>query len=118
MPEETMYDRILRCCAEKGLTPGAVCNAIGVRRGMITELKTGRTKELAASNVYKFAKYLNVSCDYLITGHDFNFDMDSEERTLINCWKRATDDERENVAFILRNYGMPLPQDDVVVEVS
>lgn len=32
----------------------------------------------------------------------------AEELVLVNCWRQASYDEKETIAFILRNYGMTL----------
>ena len=31
------------------------------------------------------------------------------EKRLIECWRMANDDEKEDVAFVLRRYKMPFP---------
>ena len=36
--------------------------------------------------------------------------LTDEERMLIYCWRQATPEIRENVAFALRSYGMPKPK--------
>ncbi len=36
--------------------------------------------------------------------------MTSEEVELLRCWREATDTERENIAFLLREHNMPKPK--------
>ena len=53
------------------------------------------------------ADALNVSELWLL-GYEVNEGLTREELRLVSAWRLATDDERENVAFILRNRGMTL----------
>lgn len=104
-----MYERIELRCKELGIRPGTVCDRIGIRRAFMTEIKTGRTKNLSCEKVALIARELNVSCDWLITGEDFHPSITAFERSLISAWNQASDSERENVAFLLRNYGLAMP---------
>lgn len=61
-----MYERILALCNEKGIKPGRICTDTGLSRGMMTDLKMGRTKELSAKNTRIIADYLGVTTDYLL----------------------------------------------------
>lgn len=62
----SMYDRILALCEERGIKPGRVCADTGLSRGMMSDLKMGRTKELSAKNTKVIADYFGVSTDYLL----------------------------------------------------
>lgn len=61
-----MYERIVALCDAKGIKPGRVCADTGLSRGMMTDLKMGRTKELSAKNTKIIADYFGVSTDYLL----------------------------------------------------
>ena len=61
-----MYEKIQLLCAKKGIKPGRVCADTGLSRGMMTDLKMGRTKELSAKNAKIIADYFNVSVGYLL----------------------------------------------------
>lgn len=65
-----MYDRIAELCKAKGITPSAMCDAIGIRRAFMSELKSGRTKKLSAEKTAMIAEYLGTTSDYLITGEE------------------------------------------------
>lgn len=106
----SMYERIVNRCKELGITPGGLCNSLGVRRGTMSELKSGRTQNLSAEKLSLFAKALNVSCDYLITGEEAQVSFSEDEMKLISSWRRASEEERENIAFILRHKGMKLSE--------
>lgn len=106
------YDRILAACKLRGTTPGAVCDALGLRRALLSELKSGKIKVLGSDKVAMLAQYLRVSCDYLLTGsesHKSIADCTYDEEQLLIAWRSCTHSERENVAFILRDYGVVLP---------
>ena len=61
-----MYERILELCTARGIKPGRVCADTGLSRGMMSDLKMGRTKELSAKNTKIIAEYFGVSVGYLM----------------------------------------------------
>lgn len=63
---DTMYGIIEQLCAERGIKPGKLCAELGISRGIISDLKAGRTKKLSAENVAKISSYFGVSADYLL----------------------------------------------------
>ncbi len=60
-----MYERIVALCEQKGIKPGRVCAETGLSRGMMSDLKMGRTKELSGKNAKIVADYFGVTTDYL-----------------------------------------------------
>lgn len=65
-----MYNRIVALCNERGIKPGRVCADTGLSRGMMSDLKMGRTKELSAKNTKIIADYFGVTTDHLLTGEE------------------------------------------------
>lgn len=61
-----LYNRIFELCDMRGVKPGKMCADTGLSRGMMSDLKMGRTKELSAKNTRIIADYLGVSVDYLL----------------------------------------------------
>ena len=61
-----LYDRISTLCSERQITPGKLCSELGISRGIITDLKMGRKKDLTATTAYKIAKHFGVSVGYLL----------------------------------------------------
>lgn len=61
-----MYGIIEELCSERGIKPGKMCADLGISRGIIGDLKAGRTKQLSSENVAKIASYFSVSADYLL----------------------------------------------------
>lgn len=60
----TMYDKIYKLCQEKGIKPANLCNAIGIPKSTLTELKHGRTKNLSTQTLQKISQYFNISLGY------------------------------------------------------
>ena len=61
-----MYEIIEGLCTEHGIKPGKMCAELGISRGIMSDLKAGRTKKLSAENIAKISNYFNVSSDYLL----------------------------------------------------
>ena len=61
-----LYERIAALCSEHGITPGKLCAELGLSRGLITDLKMGRKKDLYATTAWKLANYFGVSVGYLL----------------------------------------------------
>ena len=69
---ETMYDRIVFLCKERGVTPTGLFRSIGISGSRLVDLKKGTTRSLARSNLEKVAKALNTTETYLCYGDDPN----------------------------------------------
>jgi len=61
-----MYGIIEGLCASRGIKPGKMCSELGISRGMMSDLKMGRTKELSARTTKLIADYFGVTTDYLL----------------------------------------------------
>lgn len=59
-----MYEKILKLCEQRNIKPGRICSDTGLSRGMMTDLKMGRTKSLSAKSTKVIADYFGVSVDY------------------------------------------------------
>lgn len=65
-----LYERISALCTQSNITPCKLCSELGISRGIISDLKAGRKKDLAATTAYKIAKYFGVSVGYLLGFED------------------------------------------------
>ncbi len=65
-----LYDRISSLCTQSTITPCKMCTELGISRSIVTDLKAGRKKDLAATTAYKIAKYFGVSVGYLLGYED------------------------------------------------
>ena len=107
---ETMYDRIVKTCKARGITPSAMCVKIGIRKAIISDLKSGKTLTIRTDTVVLFADFLGVTTDYLLTGRELT--LTEEESLLLNCWRHARLSDKQNAAFALRDYGMTIPKEE------
>ncbi len=65
-----LYDRISTLCSERGITTSKLCAELGISRGIITDLKAGRKKDLYATTAWKIASYFGVTVGYLLGFED------------------------------------------------
>ena len=79
----TLYERIVAACNERGIKPGFMCDSIGIRRGTISELKNADYNYVSCSKIVAMAGFLKVSCDYLLTGKEFDGITEEEFNTRI-----------------------------------
>ena len=61
-----LYERISDLCTQHNITPGKLCTELGISRGIITDLKAGRKKDIYATTAWKIANYFGVSVGYLL----------------------------------------------------
>lgn len=66
----SLYSTISTLCTQRGITAGKLCADLGISRGIITDLKAGRKKDLTATTAYKIAKYFGVTVGYLLGFED------------------------------------------------
>ena len=59
-----------------------MCSDLDISRGVIGDLKAGRTKTLSAQNLAKISDYFGVTTDYLLTGEKGKAPTDEGERTV------------------------------------
>ena len=65
-----LYSIISDLCSSRSITCAKLCADIGISRGILSDLKTGRKKTLNAETAYKIAKYFGVSVGYLLGYED------------------------------------------------
>lgn len=81
-----MYGIIENLCSERGIKPGKLCADLGISRGIMSDLKAGRTKRLSAENIGKVASYFGVSSDYLLG-------VEKKEKAPAESGKRSISDD-------------------------
>lgn len=62
----TLYNRIKKLCDDARITPGKMCNDLGLSRNTVTALRTGRATTMKLEKAGKIADYFGVSVDYLL----------------------------------------------------
>jgi transcriptional regulator with XRE-family HTH domain len=66
MANQMIYTQISTLCAQRDITPSKLCSDLGISRGIITDLKAGRKKDIYATTAWKIANYFGVSVGYLL----------------------------------------------------
>ena len=114
--------------ARKGssLTQEKLAEKLGFKVSEISKYETGKIADIPNETIDKIAGVLNVDTSWLL-GYDTpmdparpkkkkakaasqHIDLNDEEAALVKCWRMATGNERQDIAYILRKYGMPFPK--------
>lgn len=65
---ETVGDRLKKLRLARKLSQEQVAQAIGVKQGSYTQLENGLSKTPRSTNLEKYARFYDVSTEYLMTG--------------------------------------------------
>ena len=88
-----MYSVIETLCRSQGIKVGKLCAELGISRGVMGDLKAGRTKTLSVASCQKIADYFGVTTDYLLG-------TDGNEKAPAETGKRnVTDDDIKFALF-------------------
>lgn len=60
-----LYEQIDALCRQHQTTMTALCKKLNISRSVLSELRSGRTKELSVPNLRKIADYFHISVDSL-----------------------------------------------------
>lgn len=60
-----MYDAILSLCRARGINVTQLCRTLGIPRSTLSELSTGRTRQLGLRHAARIAEYFGVPVDAL-----------------------------------------------------
>lgn len=74
-----MYKTIEFLCSTKKMKVGALCSELGISRGIMGDLKAGRTKKLSVENTIKVANYFGVTAEYLVNLENMPWEMQGME---------------------------------------
>ena len=111
----TVGERIAARRKELNMTQDELAKKLGYKsRSSINKIEL-EWSNVPLSKLEKVARALDCEASYLMGWTEVSepetvLYLTSEEESLVRCWRQATDSERENVAFILRDYGMPRPK--------
>ena len=109
-----IYYRLDALARERGTRISTVCDELNLRRALVSDLKSGRVQTIGSNYIADFANYFHVTMDFIYSGIRDDIAITSDEILLLKAWRNASDGERENVAFILRDYGVVLPKKDTL----
>lgn len=57
---ENVYERIVYLCKRREITPGRMCNDLGISRSTVSDLKSGRKQTVTVETASKIADYFGV----------------------------------------------------------
>lgn len=106
---DTLYNRIIALCNERGIKGGRLCTDIGISKGTLTDLKMGRQTGLSAITAQKIADYFGVTVGYLLGTEDGDAKkspaepkLSEGEQMLINLFRQVPADQQELVLQMIR----------------
>ena len=102
---ENLYTRIETLCNEKGIRPGRLCDALGLSRSLMTDLKMGRKKTVNAQTAQKIADFLGVSVAFLLGSSEERANQDVLDQVDVAFYgefKELNDEEKETVRDMVR----------------
>ena len=105
-----MYGIIESLCEERGIKPGKLCADLGISRGIMGDLKAGRTKRLSAENIAKVSAYFGVTAGYLLGEETENAPTETGERDILDevdigfygAFKELSEDDKDTVRDMVR----------------
>ena len=112
MDKKLFSDRLNQAMSDRGyrnIDVVTACNKLGeftFTRADIAKYCSGKSIP-TYERLVVLGKALGVTERWLL-GYDVDESITAEESRLIQAWRIASDDQKENVAFILRNCGMSL----------
>ena len=110
----TVGERIAARRKELNMTQEELAKKLGYKsRSSINKIEL-EWSNVPLSKLEKVADALDCEATYLMGWAEMSepettWYLTHEEEALLRCWRQATDEQRENVAFIFRDYGMPRP---------
>lgn len=90
-PIGDLYNRIESLCKIKGERMSDLCRSIGIRSGVMSDLKMGRSKSLSSATLSKIAGHFGVSVDYLLGVSGKGTEEDNELAELLEEIRRNPD---------------------------
>lgn len=106
----SFYENFVRLSAKEGLSPSAAAEKIGLDKSAVTRWKkTGQMPN--SNNIFKIAEYFGVSTKTLmseglsVADDDDGLLLSYDEKKLVAAWRKCNYAEKENIAFLLREYG-------------
>lgn len=102
-----MYNVIEKLCQSNGIKVGKMCSDLNISRGIMSDLKAGRTQKLSAQNLQKISDYFSVSSDYILgkeTASPVNkeYSIDPDIRRIERARKNMSDADKQKMMNILK----------------
>jgi len=102
---KSFHQRIIDLLDERGIKAKEACSAANIGRGAITTWKKGSIP--AVDKVFRLARFLNRSVQWLITGED---GLKNDERKLLDAYNLLNDTCKEAAIGAVRGMYGSFPQ--------
>lgn len=98
-----MYDVIADLCRSRGINVTALCRELGIPRSTLSELSTGRTRQLGLRHATAIAEFFNVPVSVLTGEEPPAPDIRDEPIAAYENLKRyLTEDDKADIATLIR----------------
>ena len=98
----SLYENIQQLCESKGIRPGHLCDALGLSRGLMTDLKMGRKKGVSAQTAQKIAAYFGVTVGQLLGEASPGDILDQVDVAFYGDFKELDEEQKEAVRDMVR----------------
>lgn len=103
---DNLFTRIESLCGEKNIRPGRLCDALGLSRSLMTDLKMGRKKTVNAETAQKIADFFGVSVGFLLgqskdRGAQTDI-LDKVDIAFYGEYKELNEEDKETVRDMVR----------------
>lgn len=105
-----MYSIFEKLCDKNNVTPYKVGKATGIATSTLSDWKTGKSNPKPAK-LQKIADYFNVSVDYLMTGKEMDFNIESARTDV--ALSNLTDKQKE---YALKLAELPIDKQEFIFE--
>lgn len=98
----TEFPRVLSdILKEKNIKGKELANATQISQSLISDYKNGKA-EPTITNACKISKYLEISCDYLITGKiEKSITISKKEKELLKYFRNISEKEQDSIMNII-----------------
>ena len=97
-----LYENIMNLCQREGIRAGRLCDALGLSRGLMTDLKMGRKKGVNAETAQKIAAYFGVSVGQLLGQEEARDVLDEVDVAFYGDFKELDHEQKEAVRDMVR----------------
>ena len=111
MDGSAIVKRIDELVSAKHMAKADFLKSVGVSSSAYSQWNTGKTSPRLDS-LSNIADFLGIELWELFTDAKKSDGMSYTEHILVNCWRRASDDDREILGVVLRKYGFDYTREE------
>lgn len=89
------YENLQSACKNIGTTPTALVKKLNLSSGNVTNWKNGKIPN--GDILIQISEFLNVSCDYLLTGKESCTNLTKDEEQLIKLYRECNDKGKSSI---------------------